>query len=94
MEWLSSWCMPCFLPLVHGHEKAADAVRERHVEAPNGLDALPTFESLWNMARAGDLKVGDRAPDFRLQTYDKSTWVQLSSFHGDRPVALIFGSYT
>jgi hypothetical protein len=52
------------------------------------------FESLWNVARAGDLKVGDLAPDFRLQTYDKSSWVQLSSFHGDRPVALIFGSYT
>jgi hypothetical protein len=52
------------------------------------------FESLWNVARAGDLKVGDLAPDFRLQTYDKSSWVQLSSFHGDCPVALIFGSYT
>jgi hypothetical protein len=52
------------------------------------------FESLWNIARAGDLNVGDLAPDFRLQTYDKSSWVQLSSFQGDRPVALIFGSYT
>ncbi|HVN78967.1 MAG TPA: hypothetical protein VMW38_08215 [Terriglobia bacterium] len=52
------------------------------------------FESLWNIARAGDLKVGDPAPDFRLKRYDDSTWVQLSSFRGDRPVVLIFGSYT
>jgi hypothetical protein len=52
------------------------------------------FESLWNLARAGDLKVGDLAPDFRLRTYQKSSWVQLSGFRGDRPVVLIFGSYT
>jgi hypothetical protein len=52
------------------------------------------FESLWNIARAGDLNVGDLAPDFRLQTYEKTSWVHLSGFRGDRPVALIFGSYT
>ena len=52
------------------------------------------FESLWNIARGGDLKIGDPAPDFRLKTYDKSSWLQLSSFRGDRPVVLIFGSYT
>ena len=52
------------------------------------------FEPLWNIARAGVLKAGDPAPDFRLQTYDKSSLVQLSSFRGDRPVVLIFGSYT
>ena len=52
------------------------------------------FEPLWNIARAGELKAGDPAPDFRLQTYDKTSWVQLSSFRGDRPVVLVFGSYT
>jgi hypothetical protein len=52
------------------------------------------FESLWNVARSGDLKIGDFAPDFRLRTYQKSSWVQLSAFRGDRPVVLIFGSYT
>ena len=57
------------------------------------MTVLP-FESLWNIARAGGLKVGDLAPDFRLRTYQKSAWVQLSGFRGDRPVVLIFGSYT
>ena len=52
------------------------------------------FESLWNIARAGELRVGDLAPDFQLQAYDKSSSVQLSSFRSDRPVVLIFGSYT
>ncbi len=52
------------------------------------------FEPLWSLARAGDLKVGDLAPDFRLRTYGESSWVQLSEFRGDRPVVLVFGSYT
>ena len=43
---------------------------------------------------------GDVAPDFELSQLDKKTKkpakkkVKLSSFIGDRPVALIFGSYT
>ncbi len=37
---------------------------------------------------------GDRAPDFKLQTLDGEQEVQLSSARGERPVALIFGSYT
>ena len=52
------------------------------------------FERLWSIARSGELRVGDMAPDFRLRAYDKSSWVQLSSFRSERPVVLIFGSYT
>jgi peroxiredoxin len=40
------------------------------------------------------VKVGDLAPDFRLKRYDNSSWVQLAGFRADRPVVLIFGSYT
>lgn len=52
------------------------------------------FKPLWLHARAGHLRVGDVAPDFTLETHDKSARVQLSSFRGDRPVVLVFGSYT
>ena len=53
------------------------------------------FETLWTHARAGDLQVGDRAPDFSLLKLDKSASVQLSSLTAEeRPVVLIFGSYT
>jgi hypothetical protein len=39
--------------------------------------------------------VGDRAPDFTLsRSDDPQVQVQLSSFTGKKPVALIFGSYT
>ena len=53
------------------------------------------FETAWMRARAGKLNVGDPAPDFSLAKLDKSDHVQLSSFAGQqRPVVLIFGSYT
>jgi hypothetical protein len=50
--------------------------------------------SMWMWARQGVLKEGDEAPDFTLSTQDRSSQVTLSSFRGDRPVVLVFGSYT
>ena len=52
------------------------------------------FETLWMRARAGELRTGDAAPDFRLPTLDKSAEVELASMRGQRPVVLVFGSYT
>jgi hypothetical protein len=60
---------------------------------PLAFMALP-FEPLWMSARAGRLKVGQVAPDFSLRSPDGASSVQLSSFRGDRPVVLVFGSYT
>lgn len=39
-------------------------------------------------------KVGDLAPDFELIAADVDETVRLSDFRGDRPVALVFGSFT
>lgn len=63
-----------------------------HVPMP--LMAVLPFEPLWNVARAGELQVGDPAPDFELPTYDKSGMVRLSDLRGKSPVVLVFGSYT
>jgi hypothetical protein len=53
------------------------------------------FETLWTHARAGDLHVGDAAPDFSLAKLDKTASVRLSSLNASgKPVVLIFGSYT
>ncbi len=38
--------------------------------------------------------VGDVPPDFNLKRMGDEERVRLSSFKGERPVALIFGSYT
>jgi hypothetical protein len=64
----------------------------RHVPMV-AMIVLP-FEPLWLNARSGHLRVGDPAPDFSLETYDKKARVQLSSFRSQKPVVLVFGSYT
>ena len=39
-------------------------------------------------------KAGDLAPDFELSDTDGANPVHLSAFQGEKPVALIFGSFT
>lgn len=57
------------------------------------MRVLP-FKPLWMSARAGQLAVGDPAPDFALQTTDRGRTVKMSEQWRERPVVLIFGSYT
>jgi peroxiredoxin len=45
-------------------------------------------------ARAGGFETGDPAPDFTLSRLDRKGSVTLSSHRGERPVVLVFGSYT
>lgn len=64
------------------------------VPGPVAFLAFP-FETMWTHARAGQLQVGDPAPDFSLLKLDKSAPMQLSTMTAQgRPVVLIFGSYT
>lgn len=42
----------------------------------------------------GDLKVGDRAPDAALYALDGQSTFRISDHIGQRPLVLIFGSYT
>jgi hypothetical protein len=64
----------------------------RHVPTV-AMYVLP-FEPLWLHARSGRLNVGDMAPDFSLHTVDRKSLVRLSSLRGEKPVVLVFGSYT
>jgi hypothetical protein len=43
---------------------------------------------------ADSLKVGDPAPDFTLPDLSGKKQVTLSQFQGQKPVVLVFGSYT
>jgi hypothetical protein len=47
----------------------------------------------YDQRRDGDLRVGDRAPDVVLTALDGSP-VRLRDRIGERPLVLIFGSYT
>jgi hypothetical protein len=64
----------------------------RHFPMPAML--IVPFETMWNVARGGTLRVGEQAPDFTLPTADKKSEVRLSSLRGRLPVVLVFGSYT
>ncbi len=63
------------------------------IPAPVAFMVFP-FETMWTKARAGELNVGDRAPDFSLQKLHEQDHVQLSELNREKPVVLIFGSYT
>ncbi|HTC93750.1 MAG TPA: hypothetical protein VK699_09880 [Terriglobales bacterium] len=55
---------------------------------------LYPFESLWTHARAGNLNIGDRVPNFSLLKIDKSGTLELATLNRQQPVVLVFGSYT
>ena len=61
---------------------------------PSAIFLIAPFETMWTRARVGHLNVGDTAPDFTLAMLDKSAQVNLASLRNDKPVVLVFGSYT
>jgi hypothetical protein len=52
------------------------------------------FETMWTQARYGHVNPGDSAPDFTVKTLETKTPVQLGSLWSEKPVVLVFGSYT
>ena len=52
------------------------------------------FKPLWMSARGGHLQVGDPAPDFALPVLRGDRTVTLSNEYRQKPVVLVFGSYT
>ena len=65
----------------------------KYMPAPLVWGVLPA-PRIWMWARSGTLAEGEPAPDFTLPTVDRTSSVTLSSHRGQRPVVLIFGSYT
>ena len=65
----------------------------KHMPVP-AVFLMAPFETMWLRARAGELQAGDIAPEFNLQTLDKTSRVSLSSLNVRGPVVLVFGSYT
>ena len=65
----------------------------KRMPAPLVWGALPA-QRMWLWARRGDLSVGDAAPDFTLRRQGRSGRITLSSYRAQRPVVLVFGSYT
>jgi len=52
------------------------------------------FETMWTQARFGHVNPGDAAPDFTVRTLQSKEPLQLASLWTEKPVVLVFGSYT
>jgi hypothetical protein len=52
------------------------------------------FETLWTRARKGQLSVGDTAPALMVKRLEDHTPTDLGSLWAEKPVVLVFGSYT
>lgn len=65
----------------------------RYLPGPLVWGGLPA-PRMWLWARGGTLAEGQPAPDFTLPMLDTKEQVTLSSHRGNRPVVLVFGSYT
>ena len=52
------------------------------------------FETMWSRARKGHIGPGDAAPSFPVKRLEDKTPVDLGSLWTDKPVVLVFGSYT
>ncbi len=84
------------LPLI-GCAMTADQYAKKWIAE---MDARPAEERVpeWNQIRALMLRpvplVGEESPDFALETRSGDGAIRLSDFRGDRPVVLIFGSWT
>jgi len=83
-------CSVFFALMLQPPDRFAAAMR--HVPWPAW--AMLPLKHLWLTARSGQLHTGDPAPDFLLETTDHQSHFQLSSLRGQKPVVLVFGSYT
>jgi hypothetical protein len=52
------------------------------------------FETMWTQARRGSLNAGSAAPDFTVKNLEDKSPLRLAGLWANRPVVLVFGSYT
>ena len=73
-------------------QMAAKFIADMDAQPPE--DRVPNWEATKALMLREAPKVGEEAPDFALATRDGSESIRLSQFEGDRPVVLVFGSWT
>lgn len=61
---------------------------------PQPAFLLFPFETMWMPARQGHLHAGDAAPDLPVKALESKNTVPLASLWAEKPVVLVFGSYT
>ena len=76
----------------NGDEIAARWIAEMDAAPPE--ERIPHYDEVRALMMRPAPEVGAPAPDFELATREGDRTVRLSSFRGERPVVLIFGSWT
>jgi hypothetical protein len=74
--------------------QSPDAFGRVMARLPQAAFFLFPFETMWMPARRGTLNPGDAAPDFTVKKLTDQVPVRLASLWAQRPVVLVFGSYT
>jgi hypothetical protein len=73
-------------------DPAEDFIRRTDAMPPD--QRPPHWEETRRLMLRPAPRVGEPAPDFTLVTVDGSQRITRSKFHPDRPLMLIFGSFT
>ena len=77
-----------------GHAPATRVFGHVMAKMPMPAYFVLPFETLWMRARHGQLNVGDAAPDLVVKKLEDHGPTDLATLWADRPVVLVFGSYT
>jgi hypothetical protein len=100
------WVVRIVIAAVALYATAAGALAWAMVQTPERFGQIMTHvpmvvawgvlpgPRIWSWARSGHLAEGDEAPAFTLPTLDHSDRVSLATHRGQRPVVLVFGSYS
>jgi hypothetical protein len=92
----------CISPnFLYGLKKEYPLATSQKYVSTKGRDIMLEFIKNRRISKARQLeldakapKAGDTAPDFELKDVHGETSARLSDFQGQKPVALIFGSFT
>jgi len=85
--------VPCGLREL-GHASAPEVFGHVMAKMPMPAYFVLPLETLWMRARKGQLSVGDAPPGLTVKKLEDHTVTDLASLWADRPVVLVFLSYT
>ena len=77
---------------MNSEQITADFIATMDAKPPE--DRVPNWETTKALMLRQAPKIGELAPDFSLETRGGSESIRLSHFKGEKPVVLIFGSWT
>src|SRR5262249_19225456 len=85
----------CFLGYInHAMHQPPEVFGHVMARLPMPAYFVIPFETLWSRARKGQVEPGDAAPSFTVKRLADKSPVELGSLWTEKPVVLVFGSYT